>query len=109
MEPQLATTLTDNNGPTLGRLTKAYVNLALIAAGSDRSRSTTVDRYGTYEVRLVEFLGGGRASDCLFWLELYCHVAKSSVDSCRCDNFDDAEIAADDFISSAKQLRDKSE
>jgi hypothetical protein len=109
MEHQFGTTLTKNNGPTLGRLSKAYVSLALMPELSDRSRTTTLDRYGAYEVRLVEFLQDGPIGDYLFWLELYCHVTKSSLDTCRCGNLDDAEIAADHFISCAKHLDDKSE
>jgi len=96
--------MTENNGPTLGRLNKAYVSLALTLERSDRSRIVTLDRYGAYEVRLVEFLHGDPAAECLFWLELYCHATKSSLDSYRCDNLDDAETAANHLISSAKQL-----
>jgi hypothetical protein len=75
----------------------------------DHSRTATLDRYGAYEVRLVEFLQESANDDCLFWLELYCHFTGSSLDSCRCENLDDAETAADRLISSAKQLHDKSE
>ena len=104
----LGTTLTKNNGPAFGRLYKAYVNLALMPERSDGSRVTTLERYGAYEVRLVEFLQGGPTEDYLFWLELYCHITSSSLDSCRCDNLDDAETVADHLISCAKQLYDES-
>jgi hypothetical protein len=46
--------------------------------------------------------------NCLFWLELYCHMTRSSLDSCRCDDLDDAEVAADHLVSRAKQLYDDS-
>ena len=109
MEHQLGTTLTKTNGPTLGRLNKAYVGLALMPERGDRTRATTLERRGAYEVRMVEFSQGDSTGDCLFWLELYCHITKFSLDSCSCDNFDDAETAADHLISCAKQLHDVSE
>jgi hypothetical protein len=102
------TTLTKNDGSTLGRLRKAYVSLALMPNRSDYARTASLDRYGAHEVRLVEFSQNRPARDCVFWLELYCHLTKSSLDSCRCDNLDDAETAADQFISSAKRLHNKS-
>jgi hypothetical protein len=109
MEHQLGTTLTKTNGPTLGRLNKAYVSLSLMPERSDRTKTTTLDRYGSYEVRLIEFSQGGPMNDSLFWLELYCHVTQSSLDSCLCDSLDDAETVADHLISCAKQLHDETE
>jgi len=109
MTHELVTTLAKNNKPTLGRLSRAYVGLALMPERSDHSRITTLDRYGAYEVRLVEFLQADEAGDCLFWLELYCHSTETALDSCRCDSLDDAEIGAEYLISSAKRLHHKSE
>jgi hypothetical protein len=104
------TIMTKTNGPISGRLSKAYVSLAVMPERGDRSRISTLGRYGAYEVRLVEFLQGGPNGDCLFWLELYCHNTKSSLDSFCCHNLDDAETAADYLISSANQLlRDAAE
>ena len=96
-------------GPIWGRLNKAYASLTFIPERSDRSRAKTLDRYGPYEVRLVELLRDVPTEDQLFWLELYCHVTKSSLDSYRCDNLDDAETAAEYLVSRAKQLQSKSE
>jgi len=95
-------------GPIWGRLNKAYTSLAFMPEHGDHSRTSTLDRYGTFEVRLVEFSQGDPTGDRLFWLELYCHVTGSSLDSCLCDNLDDAETAADHLVSSAKQLQGKS-
>jgi hypothetical protein len=94
-------------GPIWGRLNKAYASLAFSPKHGDRSRTSTLDRYGVFEVRLVEISQDDPASDPLFWLELYCHVTGSSLDSCRCDNLDDAETAADHLVWSAKQLQSK--
>ena len=99
------TILTKRNGP-LGRLNNAYVGLALMPECSDGSKTVTLKRYGDYEVRLIDFSQGGSTTDCLFWLELYCHTTRSSLDSCRCDDLDDAEAAADHLVSRAKQLHD---
>jgi hypothetical protein len=104
---KLVTILIEKNGPALGRISRAYVSLALMPENSDRSRVITLERYGAYEVRLVEFSQKDPTKDSIFWLELYCHVTNSSLDSCSCDDLDDAEIAADYLISSAKQLHDK--
>jgi hypothetical protein len=107
VEKQLGTIL--NKGPIWGRLSRAYASLAFVPEHDDRSRSATLDQYGAYEVRLIELSQQILVDDRLIWLELFCHSTKSSLDSCRCDNLDDAEIAADHFVSTAKRLQGKSE
>jgi hypothetical protein len=99
------TTLTKRNGP-LGHLSNAYVGLALMPECGDGSKTITLKRYGDYEVRLIDFSQGRPAADCLFWLELYCRTTRASLDSCRCDDLGDAEAAADDLVSRAKELHD---
>jgi hypothetical protein len=100
------TTLTRRNRPVLGRLNNAYVALALMPECSDGSKTVTLKRFGDYEVRLIDFSQRGSTADCLFWLELYCHMTRSSLDSCRCNDLEDAETAADCLVSHAKQLYD---
>jgi hypothetical protein len=99
------TTLTKSNG-SLGHLSNAYVGLALMPECGDGSKTVTLKRFGDYEVRMIDFSQGRSSADCLFWLELYCHTTRSSLDSCRCDDLDDAEPAADYLVSRAKQLHD---
>lgn len=99
-------TLTKRNGPGLGRLNNAYVGLALMPECSDGSKTVTLKRYGDYEVRLIDLSQGGSTADCLFWLELYYHTTRSSLDSCRCDDLEDAEAAAEHLVWRAKQLYD---
>ena len=53
-------------------------NVAMVQRPS-RSNATA-----TMEVRLIDFSQGRSIADCLFWLELYCHMTRSSLDSCRC-------------------------
>jgi hypothetical protein len=95
-----------NDSSIVGQLNKAYVGLTLMPKRGDGSKSITIEHCGDYEVRLTEFSQSNQDSDCIFWLELYCHITQSSLDSCRCDNLDDAEIAAEYLVSYAKQLRD---
>jgi len=83
----------------------AYVSLARTPERSDRPGITALDRYGAYEVRLIEFVQGAQPDDCRFWLELYCHDTQTSLDSCLCENLEDAEIAADHLILIARSLR----
>jgi len=97
--------LTKRNGP-LGRLNNAYVGLALVQEAGDGSKTLTLKRYGDYDVRLIDFSHVRSSADCLFWLELYCHTTRSSLDSCRCDDLEDAEAAADHLVSRAKELHD---
>jgi hypothetical protein len=100
-------TLAKRNGP-LGRLNNAYIGLGFMPECSDGLKTVTLRRYGDYEVRLIDISRGRSTANCLFWLELYCHVTRSSLDSCRCDDLEDAEAAADHLISHAKQLYDDS-
>jgi hypothetical protein len=102
------TTLTKRNG-SLGHLNNAYVGLALMPEGGDGSKTVTLKRYGDYEVRMIDFSQGSSTADCLFWLELYCHVTRLSLDSCRCDDLEDAETAAEHLVSRAKQLYEGTE
>jgi len=103
---QLSGTILTRRNELLGRLNNAYVGLALVPECSDGSKTITLKRYGDHEVRLIDFSRGRSSTDCLFWLELYCHTTRSSLDSCRCDDLEDAEAAADHLVSRAKQLYD---
>jgi hypothetical protein len=38
------------------------------------------------------------------WLELYSHGIGSSLDSCGCDEFEEAVLAADELVAQAKEL-----
>lgn len=90
--------------PLLGRLNQAYISLLLIPESKDGSRTVSLARYGVYEVRLVEFahLRSGDASP--LWITLYRKDIQSPLDNCRCDDLDDAEVAAARLVSRARQL-----
>ncbi len=75
------------------RLIRAYVQLVFAPRADDR-RTVTLGWIGTYEVRLTEL---EPEAACVgfppFWLEIYCHAMKATIDSCGCFEFDDCEIA----------------
>lgn len=90
---------------TLGelRIAQAYVKLLCIPEGSSQV-SVTLAQIGNCEIRIFE--EPREHPDCfpLFWLELFDHRAKWSVDSCSCHKIEDAVIVFEDFISQARHL-----
>jgi len=85
----------------MDRLYSAYLGLLLAPLSEDGSRSVSLARFGTFEVRLIELADRGMID---FWIELYCHYTRSSLDSCKCRELDDAEPIADHLIFCARQL-----
>jgi hypothetical protein len=96
--------LRKKNRPLLSRLSQAYIRLLLIPESTDGSRTVSLARYGAYEVRLVEFSHSPASDDSSFWIRLHRRGIQCSLDSCWCDDLDDAETAAEHFLSRAKQL-----
>lgn len=90
------------NRPLERTLRHAYVALMLAPERKDGSRTVALARYGALEVRLLEFDHDERC-DASFWLELYCHDTRSSLDSCRCDDLDDADAIADSLLLRAQE------
>jgi hypothetical protein len=64
----------------------------------------TLVRLGSFEVRLVQPLHGVLQGAPAFWMELFDHDRKLSIDSAGDLALDDAVIAAEDFIARATQL-----
>jgi hypothetical protein len=95
--------LRKKNRPRVSGLQQAYVGLMLAPESKDGSRTISLARYGAFEVRLVEFRHCGTVEPLPFWLELYRHDARLSLDSCRCDDLDDAESAAEHLTSHARE------
>ncbi len=91
-------------GCFVNRISQTYVALMLAPRADDGSRALPLARFGAFEVRVIE-LGDRRDSDASdLWLELYRHDTRTSLDSCRCSDLDEAESAADEFISRARAL-----
>jgi hypothetical protein len=89
------------------RIARAYVKLLCIPEGSSET-SVSLACIENYEIRIFE--GSQLASDDmpLFWLELFDHGAKMSVDSFSCYEIEDAVVVFDDFISQAGHLKEAS-
>ena len=87
------------------RLARAYVLLLVLPEDEDGLRTVSLDRYGHYDVRLVEFAHDNPVTaDKSLWVELYAHDCQAVLDSCRPDEFEDAVIATEELISQARQL-----
>lgn len=84
------------------RIARAYVKLSCIPTDSSEA-SVSVTSMGDCEIRMFR-----READLdgmpLFWLELFDHVTKTSVDSFRCDTIKDAAAVFEDFMSQGANL-----
>ena len=85
------------------RIARAYVKLSCIPENSSET-SVSLVSIGSCEIRMfqgpeVDFDGVP-----LFWLELFDHSTKTSVDGCNCHRIKDAVPLFDDFISQADRL-----
>ena len=88
----------------LDRLYKLYVGLCLTPRSESGSRTISVTHFGTFEVRLIEFVNCNRHGSSDLWIELYRHDTQSSVDSCLCRDLDEVENLGEDLISQAREL-----
>ncbi len=92
--------------PFVSCLQQAYVALMLAPESKDGSRTVPLARYGIFEVRLIEFTHRAALDAFAIWIELYRRDTRSSLDSCRCEDLDDAEAAAAYLVSSARKLHE---
>src|SRR5262245_46336633 len=65
------------------------------------SRTISLARFGAFDVRFIELIHSGMTD---FWIELYCHYPRSSLDSSICREPNDAEHLAVHLISCAREL-----
>jgi hypothetical protein len=90
------------------RIARAYVKLSSIPVDGSNP-SVSLASIGNCEIRMFR----GREADLdgmpLFWLELFDHVTKTSVDSFRCDRIKDATAVLDDFMSQGANLNEPSD
>jgi hypothetical protein len=91
------------------RITWAYIKLLCIPESKSEARMVSLARIGNCEVRMFERSRIGSADAPLFWMELFDHHAKASVDSCSCHEIEDAVALFQDFISQAKCSNEPSE
>ena len=85
------------------RIARAYVKLLCIPEGSSEA-SVSLAWIGNYEILIFEGAPADSDGIPLFWLELFDHGAKTSVDSFSCHEIKDAVVVFEDFVSQANQL-----
>jgi len=86
------------------RLVWAHIELQIRPTDLCDVKFMPVARYGLYEVRLVEPPHDAAANTFDFWLELFDHGQKISVDSGGADDLETAVTIAEAFVADAKKL-----
>jgi hypothetical protein len=85
------------------RIARAYAKLSSIPVDGSKP-SVSLASIGNCEIRMFR----GREADLdgmpLFWLELFDHLTKTSVDSFGCDKIKDATAVFEDFMSQGANL-----
>ena len=90
------------------RIAKAYVRLCAIPADSPEA-SVSLASIDSHEIRMLARPAVDLDSAPLFWLELFDHTMKTSVDSFRCHRLKDAAPVFNDFVAHASELNKTSE
>ena len=85
------------------RISQAYIKLLSLPQNAQGARTISLERIGTFEILMFDISPDGATDTPLFWLELFDHEAKSSVDSCSCTEIAQAVTIFDDFVSLAKK------
>jgi hypothetical protein len=85
------------------RISQAYIKLLGLPRNAQGARMISLERIGNHEVLMFDISPDSATDAPLFWLELFDHKAKSSVDSCSCTEIARAVTVFDDFISLAKK------
>ena len=87
------------------KIEKAYTELLRIPVNSAEA-SVLLASTGKYEIRICGGSTTRSAATPLFWLELFDHALKMSVDSCSCHQVNDAIAAFEYLISQARLLNE---
>ncbi len=85
------------------RIARAYIKLLCLPEGSSRA-SVSLASIGSYEIRIFEGSQTNPDGVPLFYLELFDHGANASIDSCGCQEIEDAVVAYQDFAAQAGRL-----
>jgi hypothetical protein len=88
------------------QLVRAYTRLFLVPKREDGSRRISLACFGNYEVLIVELADAEPAPR--FWMELYARDIALALDSCACDDLEQASIAAEGLMEQARKLHEKS-
>ena len=76
------------------RVTESYASLFLTPNGVEGSRNALIAMIGAFDVRLVGIPSVDAPARLSLWVELYCRDLPLGVDSCKCNNLDEAIEAA---------------
>jgi len=90
------------------RIARAYVKLSSIPVDGSKPL-ISLAFVGNCEIRMFRGREPNLDGAPLFWLELFDHVTKMSVDSFRCDKIKDATAVFEDFMSQGANLNKPSE
>jgi hypothetical protein len=85
------------------RISQAYIKLLGLAQNAQGARTISLERIGNYEILMFDVSPDNAADASLFWLELFDHETKASVDSCSCTEIAQAVTVFDDFIALVKR------
>lgn len=85
------------------RIAQAYVKLLCTAEGSSEA-SLSLTWIRNCEIRMFDGSQLDPDSVVLFWLELFDHGTKVSVDSYGCRELEDAVVVFEDFVAQAGHL-----
>jgi hypothetical protein len=91
----------------VAQLHKAYVSLTVSAKNDDGSRTASISRFGALEVRLIDFTPCEQSGSWDIWFELYDHETQSTLDSCLCDDLDEAEPILEHLLASARHSTER--
>jgi hypothetical protein len=98
-------TMNSSPEPTVNelRIARAYGKLSSISGDSSKV-SVSLARIGNCEIQMFRWLE--TQSGALFWLELFDHNTRTSVDSFQCHEIKDAAPAFEELILQATHLND---
>ena len=86
------------------RVTESYASLFLTPIHDDGSRTARIAMIGDFEVRLLEISSVDVPEGLSLWVELYARDLRVGVDSCKCDDLDEAIDTATLLVNQARRL-----
>jgi hypothetical protein len=87
------------------RITRAYIRLLCLPEGQTEAREISVARIGNREIRLIEDPRCYSENPPLFWMELFDHDARVSINSCACHEIEDAVVVFEEFVADSEHLQ----
>ena len=85
-------------------IARAYLALSSAPKGEHGERAISLVRIRNYEIRMIETSQPGSINPpSTFWIELFDHNLRSTVDSCRCETVEDAADAYEALVSQANE------